>query len=147
MCGVALSKRPDDDSHGQPFLLTQTLAERLHDGPLQDLVALQLKTAVLLRERARPPGAVHPTDQAGHLTEIGELAQAAVEHLQRIIRELCIAEPRRSGLLSRLVTLALAEPKQPTRNVEAALCPPPQRCGADARSNRGMVCRTLVARL
>ena len=127
MCGVALSKRPDDDSHGQPFLLTQTLAERLHDGPLQDLVALQLKTAVLLRERARPPGAVHPTDQAGHLTEIGELAQAAVEHLQRIIRELCIAEPRRSGLLARLVTLC--DEFRASSGISCELCVQPQHTG------------------
>ena len=104
MCGVALSKRPYDDLPGPTSLVTQTLAERLHDGPLQDLVALQLKTAVLLREHACPgeKRAGHPTDQ---LTELAGLAQDAVAHLQRIIRELCTAEPRRSGLLARLATL------------------------------------------
>jgi signal transduction histidine kinase len=100
MCGVPLSKRPDDDLPGPTSSLSQTVAERLHDGPLQDLVALQLKTAVLQRERPFPG-----ENRAEQLTEIAELAQAALQHLQGVIRELCVAEPLRPGLRARLVTL------------------------------------------
>jgi signal transduction histidine kinase len=100
MCGVALSKRRDDDSSSAASFLTQTLAERLHDGPMQDLVALQLKTVALLRDPASSG-----ESRVERLAEIGTLAQTALDHLHRIIRELSVVEPIRSGLLGRLVTL------------------------------------------
>ena len=60
----------------------QALAERLHDGPLQELVALQLSAANLLRSVAQ--GA----NQTARAVEVGHLAQAAIDHLQQIIRDL-----------------------------------------------------------
>lgn len=60
----------------------QALAERLHDGPLQELVALQLAAANLLRSVAQ--GA----NQTARVVEVGHLAQAAIDHLQQIIRDL-----------------------------------------------------------
>jgi signal transduction histidine kinase len=60
----------------------QALAERLHDGPLQELVALQLATANLIR--SVPQGA----NQTARAVEVGHLAQAAIDHLQQIIRDL-----------------------------------------------------------
>ncbi len=60
----------------------QALAERLHDGPLQELVALQLATANLLRSVGQ--GA----NQAARAVEVSHLAQAAIDHLQQIIRDL-----------------------------------------------------------
>jgi signal transduction histidine kinase len=63
-------------------LFQQALAERLHDGPLQELVALQLSAANIVRS-----GAVG-ADQARRVAELGVLAQAAIENLQQIIRDL-----------------------------------------------------------
>jgi signal transduction histidine kinase len=60
----------------------QALAERLHDGPLQELVALQLATANLIR--AGGQGSI----QAARAAEVGSLAQAAIDNLQQIIRDL-----------------------------------------------------------
>ena len=60
----------------------QALAERLHDGPLQELVALQLAAANLLRSVAQ--GA----NQTARAVEVGHLAQAAIDNLQQIIRDL-----------------------------------------------------------
>ncbi len=60
----------------------QALAERLHDGPLQELVALQLAAANLMRSGA--PG----SGQAAQVAEVGNLAQAAIDSLQQIIRDL-----------------------------------------------------------
>ena len=60
----------------------QALAERLHDGPLQELVALQLATANLVRSGAQ--GALQTT----HAVEVANLAQAAIDNLQQIIRDL-----------------------------------------------------------
>jgi signal transduction histidine kinase len=62
--------------------LQQALAERLHDGPLQELVALQLATANLVRSGRRGP------EQAAHAVEVGNRAQAAIDSLQEIIRNL-----------------------------------------------------------
>jgi signal transduction histidine kinase len=59
----------------------QALAERLHDGPLQELVALQLATANLVRSG-------HSSDQTAHAIEVGNRAQAALDSLQQIIRDL-----------------------------------------------------------
>jgi len=60
----------------------QALAERLHDGPLQELVALQLATANLLRSVGQ--GA----NQTARAVDVSHLAQAAIDHLQQIIRDL-----------------------------------------------------------
>jgi len=60
----------------------QALAERLHDGPLQELVALQLATANLVRSGAQ--NAI----QTARAVEVGNLAQAAIDNLQQIIRDL-----------------------------------------------------------
>jgi len=59
----------------------QALAERLHDGPLQELVALQLATANLVRSG-------NSSQSAKHFVEVGNRAQAAIDSLQQIIRDL-----------------------------------------------------------
>jgi two-component system NarL family sensor kinase len=58
----------------------EALAERLHDGPLQELVALQLATANLIRSGALGSGR--------NVVEVGNRAQAAIDSLQQIIRDL-----------------------------------------------------------
>jgi len=59
----------------------QALAEALHDGPLQELVALQLATANLIRSSGQ-------ADQTAHMVEVGNRAQAAIDSLQQVIRDL-----------------------------------------------------------
>jgi len=77
----------------------QALAERLHDGPLQELVALQLAAANLLRSAAQ--GA----NQTARAVEVGHLAQAAIDHLQQIIRDLMGDASQPLPLSSRLKEL------------------------------------------
>lgn len=85
MCGAAWAEHsaPMDD----PSSVRQALAERLHDGPLQDLVALQLKAANLARL-----GHLSHIERAARLLELGDLSQAAIDHLKRIVRDLTAAE-------------------------------------------------------
>lgn len=99
MCGVA-TKRPDwRPATDRPFL-SLTLAERLHDGPLQELVALQLKAANLARLAASSTD-----DQLERLIELGNLAQSAMDHLQTIIRELSEEATEPLELFPRLTDL------------------------------------------
>ena len=72
----------------------QALAERLHDGPLQELVALQLATANLVRSGAQVSGK--------HAAEVGNRAQAAIDSLQQIIRDLMGDASQPLPLTSRL---------------------------------------------
>lgn len=78
----ALPVRPEGSMSEDISLFQQALAERLHDGPLQELVALQLAAANLLRS------GVGGVDQASRAVELGNLAQAAIDSLQQIIRDL-----------------------------------------------------------
>jgi len=82
MCGAAVTELRESMSQ-DISLFQQALAERLHDGPLQELVALQLNAANLIRTRA-PDG----SDQTARVAELGNLAQAAIDNLQQIIRDL-----------------------------------------------------------
>jgi two-component system, NarL family, sensor kinase len=100
MCGVAESKLPDVFMTGDVSLLQQELAERLHDGPLQELVALQLRAANLARL-----GAASAADQQARILELGSLAQAAIDHLQQIIRDLTGDASRPIALFVRLADL------------------------------------------
>jgi signal transduction histidine kinase len=85
---------------GDVSLFQQALAERLHDGPLQELVALQLRAANLARL-----GAASAADQQARILELGNLAQAAIDHLQQIIRELTGDASRPVALFVRLTGL------------------------------------------
>ncbi len=97
MCGVAESKLPDGSMSREVSLFQQALAERLHDGPLQELVALQLRAANLARL-----GAASACDQQTRVLELGDLAQAAIDHLQQIIRDLSGDASRPVALFVRL---------------------------------------------
>ncbi len=99
MCCVAAKRLEEHPAH-ERSLLQQTLAERLHDGPLQELVALQLKAGNLARL-----GACSIDDQLERLIELGNLAQAAIDHLHEIIRELTADTAQPPELFSRLVNL------------------------------------------
>jgi signal transduction histidine kinase len=99
MCGIA-TKQSEDAAANESMLLRQELAEQLHDGPLQELVALQLKAGNLARL-----GAASIADQQERLTELGELAQQAIEQLHAVIRDL-VAEPgEKVELFARVVEL------------------------------------------
>jgi signal transduction histidine kinase len=100
MCGVAESKLPDDSMPKEVSLFQQALAERLHDGPLQELVAMQLRAANLARL-----GAASAADQQARIVELGNLAQAAIDHLQQIIRDLTGDASRPVALFARLTDL------------------------------------------
>ena len=100
MCGIAKSKLPDGPMAGEVSLFQQALAERLHDGPLQELVALQLRAANLARL-----GAESAADREARIVELGNLAQAAIEHLQQIIRDLMGDASRPVALFVRLTDL------------------------------------------
>jgi signal transduction histidine kinase len=93
---VQVSGRPEVDSSFQ-----QMLAERLHDGPLQELVALQLRAANLARL-----GQVSASERDARISELGKLAQEAIENLQQIIRELAGEASRPLPLLARLTELS-----------------------------------------
>ncbi|HUL82791.1 MAG TPA: ATP-binding protein [Gammaproteobacteria bacterium] len=82
MSGAAVTELPESMSQ-DISLFQQALAERLHDGPLQELVALQLSAANLVRARA-----ADASDQTARIAELGSLAQAAIDNLQQIIRDL-----------------------------------------------------------
>ena len=78
----ALPVRREGPMSEDASFFQQALAERLHDGPLQELVALQLATANLLRSGGQ--GA----NQTARAVEVSHLAQAAIDNLQQIIRDL-----------------------------------------------------------
>jgi two-component system NarL family sensor kinase len=78
----ALPVRPEGSMSEEISMFQQALAEHLHDGPLQELVALQLAASNLIRASAG--GA----DQAARAANVGNLAQAAIDSLQQIIRDL-----------------------------------------------------------
>ncbi|HUO68568.1 MAG TPA: ATP-binding protein [Gammaproteobacteria bacterium] len=78
----ALPMRREGSMSEDVSFFQQALAERLHDGPLQELVALQLATANLVRSGAQG------SEQTTHVVEVGNRAQAAIDSLQQIIRDL-----------------------------------------------------------
>ena len=92
----ALPVRRDGSMSEDIAFFQQALAERLHDGPLQELVALQLATANLIR--AGGQGSI----QAARAAEVGSLAQAAIDNLQQIIRDLMGDASQPPPLASRL---------------------------------------------
>ena len=100
MCGPSQAHRVEDHHGAEVSLLQQALAERLHDGPLQDLVALQLKAANLAR-----PGRSSAAERIDGLVEVGNLAQVAIDHLHQIIRELTAEAAEPLELFPRLVEL------------------------------------------
>ncbi|HET8698947.1 MAG TPA: ATP-binding protein [Gammaproteobacteria bacterium] len=99
MC-VAAAESAGGPSADEIALFHQTLAERLHDGPLQELVALQLKAANLARLSA-----ASAADQLERLLELGNLAQKAIEHLNDLIRELTADPASPAELFPRLIEL------------------------------------------
>jgi signal transduction histidine kinase len=88
------------DKSSEATSLQQALAERLHDGPLQELVALQLRAANLARL-----GQVSASERDSRIAELGKLAQDAIEHLQQIIRDLAGEASRPLPLIARLTEL------------------------------------------
>ena len=92
----ALPVRRDGSMSEDLSFFQQALAERLHDGPLQELVALQLATANLVRSGAQ--NAI----QTARAVEVGNLAQAAIDNLQQIIRDLMGDASQPLPLVSRL---------------------------------------------
>jgi len=100
MCSVAQPKLPDEGVSGCVSLFQQALAERLHDGPLQELVALQLRAATLARLARLADG-----EKEARLGELGNLAQNAIESLQQVIRDLMGDASRPVALMPRLADL------------------------------------------
>ena len=96
MGAAAVTKVPESVSE-DISLFQQALAERLHDGPLQELVALQLSASNIVR-----CGAVNASEQAVRLAELSGQAQAAIDALQQIIRELLGDTTQPMPLVSRL---------------------------------------------
>jgi len=92
----ALSVRREGSMSEDISYFQQALAERLHDGPLQELVALQLAAANLVR--AAGQGSI----QAVRAAEVGNLAQAAIDNMQQIIRDLMGDASQPLPLASRL---------------------------------------------
>jgi two-component system, NarL family, sensor histidine kinase DegS len=94
-------RRPPDGPGDEAARCRRALAERLHDGVLQDLVALQLKASNALRL-----GESSVSERRERLEELGRLAQAAIDSLDELIRELAVdaAEPR--DLFAGLITVA-----------------------------------------
>src|SRR5215471_3950710 len=82
MSAAAVTKVPESVSE-DISLFQQALAERLHDGPLQELVALQLSASNMVR-----CSAATAAEQAARLAELSGQTQAAIDTLQQIIREL-----------------------------------------------------------
>lgn len=100
MCGISDGRSSRECSTGALSLIRQTLAEQLHDGPLQELVALQLKVVILTRL-----GQLSSDDRRGRLLELRDLAQAAIDQLQLIIRDLSDGGPPPIELFGRLAQL------------------------------------------
>jgi signal transduction histidine kinase len=100
MQGVTHVKRSHTSESGQASSFQQQLAERLHDGPLQELVALQLRAANLARL-----GQVSESERESRIAELGKLAQDAIENLQQIIRDLAGEASRPLPLIVRLTEL------------------------------------------
>jgi signal transduction histidine kinase len=100
MCSVANSHVPGGSMTDEVSLFQQALAERLHDGPLQELVALQLRAANLARLPAQSED-----DRQARILELDHLAQLAIEQLQQIIRDLTGDASRPVPLFVRLTEL------------------------------------------
>jgi signal transduction histidine kinase len=98
MCSAAQQKLPPEG--GPVSLFQQSLAERLHDGPLQELVALQLRAATLARLTQ-----LTDVERDERLSELGGLAQTAMESLQQVIRDLMGEATKPTPLLPRLTEL------------------------------------------
>jgi signal transduction histidine kinase len=96
----ACSKLPEDCARGEVASFRQSMAEKLHDGPLQELLALQLKAVNLARLSQ-----LGPDDLRYRLVEIGALAQSAVDHLQGIVRDLAELPPMPENLAERVRAL------------------------------------------
>ena len=96
MCAAAATQLPESVSD-EISVFQQALAERLHDGPLQELVALQLSAANVIRS-----GVINGADQAARVAELAGLTQAAIDHLQQIIRDLLGDASQPIPLLERL---------------------------------------------
>jgi two-component system, NarL family, sensor kinase len=79
--------------------LDADLAERLHDGPLQDLAAMTLKLAVLQR--------TVPSEMRAEIAQLRELADSASGALRVLLGELA-PEPLRSDLSAQLRELCTA---------------------------------------
>ena len=91
---------PEDYSPGESSLSIQAFAERLHDGPLQDLVALQLEIKALLRAAA----AAEP-EARKRIAELAALIDRAVEHLRAVMNDLARAALPPARLLAQLIDL------------------------------------------
>lgn len=91
---------PGENSARGLSLLRQSLAEQLHDGPLQELLALRLKAVNLARL-----GELSAEDRRERLAEIGSLAQSAVDHLCEVIHELAQRDPQPLQLYARVAEL------------------------------------------
>jgi two-component system, NarL family, sensor kinase len=97
---VVAESKLDKPMTDELSLFQQAVAERLHDGPLQELVALQLRAANLARLPAQS-GA----DRQERILELGNLAQLAIDHLLQIIRDLSGDASRPVPLFVRLTDL------------------------------------------
>jgi signal transduction histidine kinase len=76
------------------------LAERLNDGPLQELTALRLRAANLVR-----PGSAGGIALEARVSELEQLARAALDGLTRIIDDLRGGDSGRADLFVRLSEL------------------------------------------
>lgn len=99
MCS-ACSQLPEPYSGSEVASFRRSMAERLHDGPLQELLALQLKAANLARL-----GRLGPEDVRERLVELNRLAQSAIDHLQEMVRDLAELPPAPDDLVERIAGL------------------------------------------
>jgi len=97
MCGVAQAGHADGVGSGDVSVFQKALAERLNDGPLQELTALRLRAANLAR-----PGAGVVVALEARLSELEQLARAALDELQGIVHDLIGAASQRANLFVRL---------------------------------------------
>jgi signal transduction histidine kinase len=99
MNGAAMTQLPESTSH-DISLFRHALAERLHDGPLQELVALHLSAANIVRS-----GEISRAEATARLTELSGLARAAIDQLKQIIGDLLADASRPIPLAERLQEL------------------------------------------
>lgn len=88
------------------------LAERLHDGPLQDLAAIDLKLAALQN--------VAPASLAAELGALRSLAESASDALRMMLGE-TVAAPARSDLAAQLRELCTAFTSESGIHVDVVL--------------------------
>lgn len=93
----ARSKLAEESSDGEAASFRRSMAEKLHDGPLQELVALQLKAANLARLSFSDSDELR-----SRVIDLGRLAQSAIDHLQGIVRDLADLPPARESLAERV---------------------------------------------